>query len=130
MLAVKTALSRGYTDITIASSIGGRLDHTLANSQTLAYIADNGGKGQLLGENDIVYFCKEGNFIFSKHNNMYFSLFAYTENADISLSGTKYPLNNYCLTNKFPLGVSNEIIENDAKLTITNGQIIVIFSKM
>lgn len=130
MLAVKTALSRGYTDITIAASIGGRLDHTLANIQTLAYIANNGGKGKLLGENDIVYFCREGKFIFPKYDNMYFSVFAYTESVDISLSGTKYPLNNHCLTNKFPLGVSNEIIENKAELTIINGQVVVIFSKM
>ena len=63
-------------------------------------------------------------------DSMYFSVFSYTETAEISLSGTKYPLNNYCLTNKFPLGVSNEIIENEAELTLNNGQVIVIFSKM
>lgn len=130
MLAVKTALSRGYTDITIAASIGGRLDHTFANIQTLAYINSNGGTGKLLGENDIVYFLNKGTHIFPKLDNMYFSVFSYTETAEISLSGTKYPLNNYCLTNKFPLGVSNEIIKNEAELTLNNGQVIVIFSKM
>lgn len=130
MLAVKTALSRGYTDITIAASIGGRLDHTFANIQTLAYIAQNGGKGQLLGENDIVYFCNKGDYVFPKIDNMYFSLFAYTENTTISLSGTKYTLKNYCLSNNFPLGVSNEMLDTNTNLTVISGEAIVIFSKM
>ncbi|MDE5991799.1 MAG: thiamine diphosphokinase, partial [Oscillospiraceae bacterium] len=52
MLAIKTALARGYRDITIAGSIGGRLDHTFANIQSLAYILDNGGSGRLVGETD------------------------------------------------------------------------------
>lgn len=130
MLAVKTALSKGYYDITIAASIGGRLDHTFANIQTLAYIADNGGNGKLLGENDIVYLCEKGKYFFDKQKDMYFSIFSYTDTSDISLSGTKYTLNNYCLTNKFPLGVSNEIIAEEGCLTINHGQIIVVFSKM
>lgn len=130
MLAVKIALSRGYYDITIAASIGGRFDHTFANIQTLAYIANNGGKGQLLGENDIVYFYEKGEYIFPAQNNMYFSVFSYTDTSEISLSGTKYPLTDYCLTNKFPLGVSNEIISERGHLIVNSGQILVIFSKM
>ncbi len=130
MLAVKTALSRGYDDITIAASIGGRLDHTFANMQTLAYISANGGRGCLIGENDTVYFCTKGEYNFPKIDNMYFSVFSYTEEANISLNGTKYTLNNYCLTNKFPLGVSNEIIDEEGHLIVNDGQIIVIFSKM
>ena len=130
MLAVKTALSKEYYDITIAASIGGRLDHTFANIQTLAYISNNGGKGKLLGENDIVYLCEKGEYFFAKPKDMYFSVFSYTDTSEISLSGTKYPLTNYCLTNKFPLGVSNEITAEEGHLTVNSGQIIVIFSKM
>ncbi len=130
MLAVKIALSRGYYDITIAASIGGRLDHTFANIQTLAYISSNEGKGKLLGENDIIYFCEKGEYIFSRQKDMYFSVFSYTDTSEISLFGTKYTLNNYNLTNKFPLGVSNEIIAEEGCLTVNKGQIIVVFSKM
>lgn len=130
MLAVKVALSKGYDDITIAASIGGRLDHTFANIQTLAFINKNDGKGKLIGENDIVYFCKRGKYSFPNLQKMYFSVFSYTETSNISLIGTKYPLNNYLIDNCFPLGVSNEIIENNCQLTVHDGQVIVIFSKM
>ncbi len=130
MLAVKIALSRGYSDITIAASVGGRLDHTYANIQTLAYISANGGNGKLLGENDIVYLCGKGEYVFSKTENMYFSVFSYAETSEITLLGTKYPLKNYSLTNKFPLGVSNEFADNQVNLIVNNGQVVVIFSKM
>ncbi len=130
MLAVKTALDKGCTDITLASSIGGRLDHTYANIQTLAYISRFGASGCMIGENDIVYLLNEGEHFINKIENMYFSIFAYSENATITTTGTKYNLYNYCLSNKFPLGVSNEIIENECKLTIKDGQVLVIFSQM
>lgn len=130
MLAVKIALSRGYKDIVIAASIGGRLDHTFANIQTLAYILENGGYGYLLGENDIVHLLNVGEYTFEKINGMYFSIFSYSEKATVTTCGTKYNLSEYCLTNKFPLGVSNEIISDKCCINVKNGQILVIFSKM
>ena len=62
--------------------------------------------------------------------NMYFSIFSYSENAMVTTTGTKYNLCNYCLSNKFPLGVSNEIIGKVCNLTVKNGQILIIFSEM
>lgn len=130
MLAVKIALSRGYKDIVIAASIGGRLDHTFANIQTLAYILENGGYGYLLGENDSVHLLNAGEYTFKKINGMYFSIFSYSEKATVTTCGTKYNLSEYCLTNKFPLGVSNEIIDDKCYVNVKFGQILVIFSEM
>ncbi|MBQ5317582.1 MAG: thiamine diphosphokinase [Oscillospiraceae bacterium] len=130
MYAVRKALSDGYTDITIAASIGGRLDHTFANIQTLAYIINNGGQGKLLGEDDFVQLLNPGKYIFPKINNMYFSVFSYSQTSVITTLGTKYNLTNYTLTNNFPLGVSNEIIDDNCILNVYEGQILIIFSKM
>lgn len=129
MLAVKTAMSRGYSDITIAGSIGGRLDHTIANIQTLAYIVDNGGKGRLVGEIDTVEVFGAGEYRFSQDDSMYFSVFSYGKEAVVTTRGTKYDLNGYRLTNSFPLGVSNEIILSECTLKIEKGRVLVIFSK-
>ncbi len=129
MLAVKKALSMGFDDITLASSIGGRLDHTYANIQTLAYIIDNNAKCCMVGEHDIVYLLNKGEYIFNKIINMYFSIFSYGKSAIVSTTGTKYNLTEYFLTDKFPLGVSNEIIEQNCNLSVKEGQILVIFSK-
>lgn len=129
MLAVKVAMSRGYNDITIAGSIGGRLDHTVANIQALAYIIDNGGRGRLIGERDNVELSGEGEYKFSKNDSMYFSIFSFGTEVVVTTNGTKYDLNSYRLTDSFPLGVSNEIISSECTLKIEKGRVLVIFSK-
>lgn len=129
MLAVKIAMSRGYNDITIAGSLEGRLDHTIANIQTLAYIVDNGGRGKLIGEKDTAEILGAGEYGFSQNDNMYFSIFSFGEDTTVTTKGTKYDLNCYRLTNRFPLGVSNEIISSECTLKIEKGKVLVIFSK-
>lgn len=129
MLAVRTAFEKGYYDITIAGSIGGRLDHTIANIQALAYISDNGGKGKLVGEYDTVELLGKGSYKFQRNDDMYFSIFSYSPSAVVTTIGTKYNLSEYTLTNTFPLGVSNEIMLDECMLTIKEGQILVVFSK-
>lgn len=129
MLAVKTALSRGYDDITIVGGIGGRLDHTFANFQTLAYILEKGCKGRLLDTTGEVSLVGTGDYVYPKKENVYLSLFAYGGDAVITTTGTKYNLTDHRLTDSFPLGVSNEIISDKCRLTVKEGRILVIFSK-
>ena len=129
MLAVKTALERGFRDISIAGSIGGRLDHTFANIQTLAYISAHGGSGRLIGENDIVWLIGEGSYSYKRREGMYLSLFSYGSSAVVTISGVKYPLDRHRLENTFPLGVSNEIMGEECSIIVSEGQILAIFSK-
>ena len=129
MLAVKTALSRGFSDITVYGAVGGRLDHTYANIQTLAYILKNGGFGRLVGECDTVELLPVGSYSYKRRSCEYLSLFSYGENAVLTTSGTKYNLTDYRLENTFPLGVSNEIIEDKCRIFVQSGQILVIFPK-
>lgn len=129
MLAAKIAMSRGYSDITIAGSLGGRLDHTIANIQTLAYIVDNGGKGRLIGEKDTAEIFGAGEYRLSQNNSMYFSIFSFGEESVVTTKETKYNLNRYRLTDSFPLGISNEIISSECTLKIEKGRVLVIFSK-
>ena len=49
MLAVREGFARGFDTFVIYAGLGGRLDHTVANLQTLAFIAENGGRGYLVG---------------------------------------------------------------------------------
>ena len=129
MLAVKTALSRGYTDISIAGSIGGRLDHTYANIQSLAYILKNGGFGRLVGSRDTVELLEAGDYSYERKEDMYLSLFSYGESAVLTTTGTKYNLTRYRLDNTFPLGVSNEITHDKCVISVHEGQVLLIFSK-
>ncbi|MCM1478549.1 MAG: thiamine diphosphokinase [Muribaculaceae bacterium] len=129
MLAVKTALDRGFDDISIVGGLGGRLDHTFANIQTLAYILGRGGFGRLIGENDAVELLNEGEYTYARREGMYISLFAYGEAAVLTSRGTKYDLTEHRLDNTFPLGVSNEITREKCVISVHKGQLLVIFSK-
>ena len=60
MLAVKLGLDRGYRNFVLTGSVGGRLDHTLANLQTLMYLAQQGARGMLYGEGTVITVLKDG----------------------------------------------------------------------
>ena len=51
--AVRVCLERGYKRIDLYGALGGRLDHTIANIQTLSWIRRQGGCGYLLGKNTL-----------------------------------------------------------------------------
>ncbi len=53
MLAVKKGMALGADEIFLFGGMGGRFDHTYANIQTLAYLAEHGVRGWLLDENHL-----------------------------------------------------------------------------
>ena len=62
-----------------------------------------------------------------KRNSGYFSVFAITEAVRIRyLRGVKYPLGDYKMLRSFPIGVSNEITDDFALLSIDSGTALVI----
>ena len=54
MLAIKEAIWRGYQTLYISGGIGGRLDHTMANLQSLLFARKCGVEAFLVGENEAV----------------------------------------------------------------------------
>ena len=60
----------------------------------------------------------------------YVSLLPLTTQAEgVTLEGFKYPLKKYCMTSDNSLGVSNEITEETARITVKKGILIMIESK-
>lgn len=130
MLAVKLALDRGYKNIVICGAIGGRLDHTFANIQTLRYIMKHGGNGELAGDGSFATMQGPGVKVYSRINGYYFSLFSYTEECSgITATGFKYPLKDAVLKNSFPLGISNMVTGKAGVISLEKGILLVIFSK-
>ena len=52
MLAVKILWERGVREFRLLAGTGGRSDHTLANLQTLLWVARRGGRAVLCGEGE------------------------------------------------------------------------------
>lgn len=130
MLAAMHALENGFKHITIYGASGGRFDHTMANVQTLLYVHKKGGTGVMVDENNIISLQTEGKMQYKKREGYYFSLFSLSDSCNgITETGTFYTLKNATLTNDFPLGVSNKIVDDYAEVFLESGTLLVIFSK-
>lgn len=131
MLAVKLAIQLGFEDITVFGGIGGRLDHTFANIQTLEYIHSCGCKGTLFSDCERVFLQNEDRAEYTREDGMYFSIFSLSERSEgIYLTGFKYPLVNAVFERSFPLGVSNEITGKVGVVEKSSGLLLIIRSKM
>lgn len=129
MLCIKYALNRGADEIQIIGGIGGRLDHTFANLQALAYIHDRKAKGRISDGDHEVYLISDS-LSLRKGKYDYASVFAYDPVCkDISLKGFKYEGEHLELQSNFPLGVSNEITDDCAEIRVGEGRLLVILAK-
>ena len=131
MLAVKLGVERGCDRFLLYGSLDGpRLDHTIANIQTLSYLADRGKIGYLVGENQIVTLLEAGTLRFPAEAVGYLSVFALEGTVSgVSLRGVQYELENGSLTAGFPLGVSNQFIGQAASVSVTEGRLLVIWQR-
>lgn len=129
MLCIKYALHHGADEIVIVGGIGGRLDHTFANLQTLAFIHSHGAQGKI-SDGDHEIFLTSSCLTLQKGKYDYASVFAYDPFCkDISLKGFKYEGEHLELQSNFPLGVSNEITAEQAEIHVGEGRLLVILAK-
>lgn len=129
MLAVKTGLEMGFSWFVINGGLGGRLDHTLANIQTLTYIARRGGRGYLVGAAYTATVIENGRLLLRGRAGDYISVFCLGDMArGVTLRGLKYSLTDAELTHWDPLGVSNEFTEDDAEIQVADGTLAVLWS--
>lgn len=129
MLAVKKAISLGFEKVFILGATGGRLDHTIAAIQTLEYILEHGAEGVILDENNAVYIRSVGRYSFKADKSCYLSVFSLTDKSIVTISGTKYEVENSTISRSFPLGVSNEFAAEYAEIEVSEGKVLIIYSK-
>jgi thiamine pyrophosphokinase len=128
MLAIKTGLEHGCTEFFLYGGTGGkRLDHTLANLQSLLYLRRRGAKGFLF-DDDFCWTVIEDESITVKKTVEWglLSAFCLGDRADgVEESGVQYPLQDAVLTPEFPIGVSNHILEETACVAVRCGVLVV-----
>ena len=125
MLAVKKALLSGYDEITIACAFGGRLDHTVANIQSGAYIAEHGGIARLVGNGTEAFIFRNRERTFQHRKNCYLSVFSLRDTSVISIAGAEYSGDRICLTSSFPVGVSNIWAAQEVRISVHEGTVMV-----
>lgn len=130
MLAVRAGLDKGCRQFLIYGGLEGpRLDHTVANFQTLQFLADRDAQGFLMGDTQLVTVLRNGTMRFPDDAEGIISIFCMGKDArGVSLSGMQYPLENGTLTAGFPLGVSNHL-QGAASVTVEEGSLLIIYDR-
>ena len=129
MLAVRHGLQAGFREFLIYGGMDGkRLDHTMANLQTLAFLCGHGARGYLVGREQLATVISNETAVFSSDNTGILSVFCMGEEADcVTIRGLQYPLENGALSAEFPLGVSNHFTGKEAQITVEKGKLLLIW---
>ena len=131
MLAARRGLALGFREFWYYGSLDGpRLDHTVANYQTLQYLADHGAAGFLIGRDFLATVVKNGSLSFPAGGEGLISLFCLGADArGVDIQGLYYPLENGVLTAGFPLGVSNHFTGVPARISVEAGSLLVLWDR-
>ena len=131
MLAVRQGLELGYRRFVIYGGLDGpRLDHTVANFQTLQFLADHGARGFLAGNSYMATVVKNGSVHFPETAKGTLSVFCMGADAEgVTIQGLKYSLENGTLSAGFPLGVSNHFVGKPAEISVSDGSVLVLWDR-
>ena len=128
MLALKEAMSLGYDTVIISGGLGGELDHTMANLQTLLYACEN-GINAFLTDGITTATVISDSITLGSENSGRCSVFAFGGEAiGVSISGLKYEASGITLSPSFPLGVSNHFVGKEAKISLQSGRLLIIYN--
>ena len=118
------AIDRGYKEIVIWGALSGRIDHAISNIHLLEFLKNNGAKGTIEDEKNTLCLCSEELIIQKKRK--YLSILPISSSAVIkSTNGLLYPMENFTLTRDISMGVSNEIINEEASISLSSGLVLV-----
>ena len=128
--AIKQGIDRGYKVFCLHGCTGGRIDHTLANIQILAYLAQHAMQGFLFDKKNVITTITDTTFIPPKYEKGYLSVFSYSKKSKgVSLKGLKYELDKEILRSDNPIGVSNEFIGEASMITVECGTLVIVYPR-
>lgn len=130
-LAIRIAIQQGCDDIHLLGAMGSRVDHMLGNLHLLGAAMKQGAACRMVNENNRVrMICQGMSLRREEQYGTYVSLFPFTPQVKgLTLTGFKYPLEDYTLECYHSLGVSNEIIAEEAEISFQEGVLLVAESK-
>lgn len=130
--AARWLLEQGAASVTLLGALGGaRMEHTLANIATGLFLAKNGVHATLADEHSELHYLLPGRpLLLAREGWMYLSLFPLEGPlTGVDITGAFYPLSGATLTPDFPLGVSNEFTQPQARLACTGGSGLVVLTR-
>lgn len=128
---IREAIRRSATEITILGATGTRLDHVLGNMHLLGIGPEHDVEIQLVDAHNRIRMIRDELVIKkSEQFGEFVSLLPIDGSVTgVTLEGFKYPLKDAVISSFSSLGISNEIVEEYAKIKIENGVLLMIESR-
>ena len=125
---IREAIRRGATAITVLGGTGTRLDHTLGNVHLLGIGVEYGVEIELVDAHNRIRMISDELLLLKKEQfGSYVSVLPFAGNAKgVTLEGLCYPLKDVELKAFSSLGISNEIVEDCARIKVEDGVLLVI----
>lgn len=130
-LAVQTAIAQGAEKIFILGATGTRLDHTWANIHILWQAQNAGVQAVIADAHNRIQLLSKGEHILYKKDcfGQYISFLPFKGDVrHVHLSGFRYSGTDIDFLYGCSLGVSNEIIQEKAKISFAQGHLLMIES--
>lgn len=126
-IALAYGWERGYRHFVLYGCSGGRVDHLLANWQSMCRYSRMGACVRMVASDYDAWALSNGTLhLPDAPAGTIVSVFCHGETAQgITLQGLMYPLSNASLSCDVPLGVSNERTGGKASITVEHGTLLV-----
>lgn len=125
-IAIEIAIKKGCTKVVILGALGTRLDHSLSTLFLLKKLLDKGIDGIIANEYNEVRLINRS-IVLTREEGVYISLLPLAGSAKgVTTSGLHYPLENATLEASSSRGVSNKFSEDIARVTVTEGYLLII----
>lgn len=125
-LALQRAFDLGYRKIKLFGAYGDRPDHFYANLQHLLAYTKKSCEISIIDNGFTVFGLYNANLHFQKTTaGAVVSIFTDSAAFGVRVKGLKYPLEDFCLTANFPLGVSNESTGTKAEFSVKEGTLLI-----
>lgn len=131
-LALAYAVEQGAREVVILGALGGRLDHTLANVLLLALPLLQGVTARIVRGGEEILLLRAGQSIRldGRAGDLVSLLPLEGDACGVTTLGLAWPLNGDILTFGFSRGVSNEMIGEEAWISLEAGSLLVVHSPL
>lgn len=124
-LAILFSKSLNAKKIDIYGSLGGRVDHQMANINLLYYAKSLNVNPKIISENEIIGIIKNEEIFFKNQKGKTFSIIPIKDDAKkVSLSGFEYNLDNFDIKFSSPIGISNVLVKDICSVKVENGSLL------
>ena len=127
MLAIKRGLALGHKEFHMYGGMGGsRTDHTIANLQSLLYLANRSARGWLYGDGELYTAICNDREVFPARERGILSVFCLGADAQgVTIRGSQYEVESAALSAEFPLGVSNHFVGKEIEVSVAQGSLLI-----